>query len=49
MLGGVLAGLLIAAIVTHAGRRNLIAPAWRQVIPAAGAALAYGIASALDG
>ncbi len=49
VLGGVVAGLLIAAIVTQAGRRNLIAPAWRQVIPAAGAALAYGIASALDG
>jgi NhaP-type Na+/H+ or K+/H+ antiporter len=49
VLGGVAAGLLIAAIVTQAGRRDLIAPAWRQVIPAAGAALAYGIASALDG
>src|SRR3954468_19535920 len=49
VLGGIIAGLLIAAIVTQAGRRNLIAPAWRQVIPAAGAALAYGIASALDG
>src|SRR3954449_4693828 len=49
ILGGVVAGLLVAAIVTQAGRRNLIAPAWRQVIPAAGAALAYGIASALDG
>src|SRR6478735_1608964 len=49
VLGGVVAGLLIAAIVRQAGRRNLIAPAWRQVIPAAGAALAYGIASALDG
>ncbi len=49
MLGGVVAGLLIAAIVTLAGRRDLIAPAWRQVIPGAGAALAYGIASALDG
>src|SRR6185295_9984157 len=49
VLGGVVAGLLIAAIVTQAGRRNLIAPAWRQIIPAAGAALAYGIASALDG
>jgi sodium/hydrogen antiporter len=49
ILGGVAAGLLIAAIVTRAGRRGLIAPAWRQVIPAAGAALAYGIASALDG
>src|SRR5256885_654555 len=49
VLGGIVAGLLIAAIVTQAGRRGLIAPAWRQVIPAAGAALAYGIASALDG
>ena len=49
VLGGVVAGLLIAAIVTQAGRRDLIAPAWRQVIPVAGAALAYGIASALDG
>src|SRR5512144_2605748 len=49
VLGGVVGGLLIAAIVTHAGRRGLIAGPWRQVIPAAGAALAYGIASALDG
>src|SRR3954471_2503672 len=49
VLGGVVAGLLIAAIVTQAGRRDLIAAPWRQVIPAAGAALAYGIASALDG
>jgi NhaP-type Na+/H+ or K+/H+ antiporter len=49
LLGGVAAGLLIAAIVTVAGRRDLIAGPWMQVIPAAGAALAYGIASALDG
>ena len=49
VLGGVAAGLLIAGIVAQAGRRDLIAHAWRQVIPAAGAALAYGIASALDG
>ena len=49
ILGGVVAGLLIATIVRRAGGRDLIAPAWRQVIPAAGAALAYGIASALDG
>jgi NhaP-type Na+/H+ or K+/H+ antiporter len=45
----VVAGLLIAFVVTQAGRRNLIAPPWRQVIPVAGAALAYGTASALDG
>ena len=49
VVGGVAAGLLIAAIVVQAGRRDLIAPPWRQVIPAAGAALAYGTASALGG
>jgi NhaP-type Na+/H+ or K+/H+ antiporter len=49
VLGGVVAGLLIALIVKEAGRRDLIAKAWRQAIPAAGAALAYGIASGLDG
>jgi NhaP-type Na+/H+ or K+/H+ antiporter len=49
VLGGVVAGLLIAAIVVWAARRDLIAGPWRQVIPAAGAALAYGTASALDG
>jgi NhaP-type Na+/H+ or K+/H+ antiporter len=48
-LGGVAAGLLIALIVIHAGRRDLIAGPWRQVIPAAGAVLAYGTATALDG
>src|SRR3954447_11949180 len=49
VLGGVVAGLLIAFIVTQAGRRDLIEGAWRQVIPAAGAALAYGIAVGLHG
>ena len=49
VLGGVVAGLVIAAIITQAGRRDLIAAEWRPVIPAAGAALAYGTASALDG
>jgi sodium/hydrogen antiporter len=48
-LGGILAGALIAAIFVHAGRRNLIAAPWRQVIPVAGAALAYGIAAPLGG
>lgn len=48
-LGGVAAGLAIAGIIVHAGARQLIAPHWRPVIPAAGAALAYGIASALGG
>jgi NhaP-type Na+/H+ or K+/H+ antiporter len=49
VLGGVVAGLLVAAIVRQAGGRDLIAGPWRQVVPAAGAALAYGIAIALDG
>jgi sodium/hydrogen antiporter len=49
VVGGVVGGLVIAAIVIHAGRRDLIAGQWRHVIPGAGAALAYGIASALGG
>ena len=40
---------MIWAVIKYAGGRNLIAGAWRQVIPAAGAALAYGTASALGG
>jgi sodium/hydrogen antiporter len=49
VVGGVIGGLLVAAIVIHAGRRNLITPQWQQVIPVAGATLAYGTASALGG
>jgi NhaP-type Na+/H+ or K+/H+ antiporter len=49
VVGGVIGGLVVAAIVIHAGRRHLIDDAWRPVIPAAGAALAYGTASALGG
>ncbi len=48
-VGGVAAGLLIGAVVVFAGRRSLIEGTWRQVIPAAGAALAYGTASGLGG
>src|SRR3954447_23825467 len=49
VLAGVAAGLLIAAVVVRAGRRDWITGPWRQVIPAAGAALSYGGAAALDG
>ena len=49
IVGGVVAALVVGAVVVYAGRRDLIAGAWRQVIPAAGAVLAYGTASALDG
>ena len=49
VVGGVIAGLLIGAIVVYGARRDLIEGTWRQVIPVAGAALAYGVASALGG
>jgi NhaP-type Na+/H+ or K+/H+ antiporter len=49
IVGGVVAGVLIAAVIRIAEPRNMISGAWLQVIPAAGAALAYGIASGLDG
>ena len=49
VVGGLVGGLAVAAIVIDAGRRDLIAPAWKQVISAAGAALANGTAAALDG
>jgi sodium/hydrogen antiporter len=49
IVGGVAAGLATAAVVAIAGRRNLISGSWLQVIPIAGAGLAYGVASALGG
>jgi sodium/hydrogen antiporter len=49
IVGGVVGGLAVALVVIHAGRRGLIAEAWRQVVPAAGAALAYGLATWLGG
>jgi len=49
IVGGVVAGAAIAAIVVYAGRRDLITGPWKQVVPASGAALAYGLASGLGG
>src|SRR4249919_2616945 len=49
LLGGLAAGLLVSAIVVVAGRRGLITPVWRQIVPVAGAALAFGLAAALGG
>ena len=49
VVGGVVGGLVVGAIVIYAGRRGLIEGQWLPVIPAAGAALAYGIASPLGG
>ncbi len=49
IVGGVAAGALIGAVVVFAGRKDLIEGTWRQVIPAAGAALGFGTAAALGG
>jgi NhaP-type Na+/H+ or K+/H+ antiporter len=49
LLGGVASGVLVACIVKLAGPRQLITPSWMQAIPVAGAALAYGLATALGG
>jgi sodium/hydrogen antiporter len=49
LLGGVAAGLAAAAVVAIAYRRDLVSGSWLQVIPVAGAGLAYGIAVALAG
>jgi NhaP-type Na+/H+ or K+/H+ antiporter len=49
ILGGVAAGLLIAVILRAGGPRKFIAGRWLQVMPAAGALLAYGIAVGLHG
>ncbi len=49
ILGGAGAGLLVAAVVRIGRPRRLIAEAWLPLIPVAGAALAYGVASALGG
>jgi NhaP-type Na+/H+ or K+/H+ antiporter len=49
VLGGLVAGATASAVVVFAGRRDLIDETWKQVIPVAAAALAYGLADALDG
>jgi NhaP-type Na+/H+ or K+/H+ antiporter len=49
LLGGAVAGLAAAGVVAIGHRHNLITGSWLQVIPVAGAALAYGVAAALGG
>jgi NhaP-type Na+/H+ or K+/H+ antiporter len=49
IVGGVVGGLVAGAVATISARHDLISPAWRQVVPVAGAALAYGVAAALGG
>ncbi len=49
IVAGVAAGLVTSGVIVLAGRRQLITGAWLQVIPVAGAALAYGVGVALGG
>lgn len=49
IVGGVVAGLAAAGVVAFSHPRRLIAGAWLQVVPLAGAGLAYGVAQALGG
>ena len=49
LLGGIAAGLVATAVVMFAYRRHLVSSSWLQVIPVAGAGLAYGVAVALGG
>jgi NhaP-type Na+/H+ or K+/H+ antiporter len=49
ILGGMLAGGVIAAAIRLGAGRGLIERSWLQILPVAGAALAYGIAAPLGG
>src|SRR5262245_41456965 len=49
VLVGVGVGALAAAVVVLAGGRGLVEPLWLQVVPAAGATLAYTTAAAVGG
>ena len=46
---GAVAGALAAAVVVHAGRRRWVDATWLQVVPLAGALLAFGLAEAIGG
>lgn len=49
IVGGIVAGVLAAAIIRIAVSRSLVEESWIQVVPLAAAALAYGIAMPLGG
>lgn len=48
-LAGIGAGAAAAAVVVIAGRRGFVSPSWLQVVPLAGAALAFGLAQPIGG
>ena len=49
ILGGVIAGAAAAFVVVVAGRRRLVDASWLQIVPLAGAGLAFGLAEAIGG
>ena len=49
VLAGAIAGAAAAAVVVLAGGRGFVERSWLQIVPVAGAGLAYGIAQALGG
>ena len=49
IVGGVVAGTVTAAAIRFGSSRRLIEPSWLQILPVAGAALAYGITAPLGG
>ena len=49
LLGGLIAGAVAGAVLAVASDRGLVERTWLHIVPVAGAALAYGIATALDG
>jgi sodium/hydrogen antiporter len=49
VLGGVVAGAAAAAVVVYAGGRRFVDETWLQVVPLAGALLAFGLAEGIEG
>jgi sodium/hydrogen antiporter len=49
ILAGVVAGIAAACVIVVAGGRGLIGASWLQVVPLAGAGLAFGIADPIGG
>jgi NhaP-type Na+/H+ or K+/H+ antiporter len=49
ILAGVAAGILAAAVVVVAGRHGHVEGSWLQVVPLAGAGLAFGVADPIGG
>jgi sodium/hydrogen antiporter len=49
ILAGVLAGIAAACVIVVAGRHGLVGGSWLQVVPLAGAGLAFGIADPIGG